>query len=169
MLNLLKDFAARKQDTRLLYDALVRRAREPVFFATFGVADSMDGRFDVLVFHAWLVLAELKGGALAQSLTDTIFTGFDEAMREQGVGDIGIGHKLKAMAKAFYGRMAAYDGAKTEDELAAALAKNLWRGAQSDDRARKLAAYAFSARAYLAASLTGTFSGTPDFGPLPTI
>jgi cytochrome b pre-mRNA-processing protein 3 len=169
MLNLLKDFAARKQDTRLLYDALVRRAREPVFFAAFGVADSMDGRFDVLVFHAWLVLAELKGGALAQSLTDTIFTGFDEAMREQGVGDIGIGHKLKAMAKAFYGRMAAYDGAKTEDELAAALAKNLWRGAQSDDRARKLAAYAFSARAYLAASLTGTFSGTPDFGPLPTI
>src|ERR1700685_2811292 len=53
MLNLLKDFAARKQDTRLLYDALVRRAREPVFFAVFGVADSMDGRFDVLVFHAW--------------------------------------------------------------------------------------------------------------------
>ena len=169
MLNLLKDFAARKQDTRLLYDALVRRAREPVFFAAFGVADSMDGRFDVLVFHAWLVLAELKGGALAQSLTDTIFTGFDEAMREQGVGDIGIGHKLKAMAKAFYGRMAAYDGARTEDELAAALAKNLWRGAKSDDRARKLAAYGFSARAHLAASLTGTFSGTPDFGPLPTI
>ena len=169
MLNLLKDFAARKQDTRLLYDALVRRAREPVFFAAFGVADSMDGRFDVLVFHAWLVLAELKGGALAQSLTDTIFTGFDEAMREQGVGDIGIGHKLKAMAKAFYGRMAAYDGAKDEDELAAALAKNLRRGAKSDDRARTLAAYAFSARTHLAASLTGTFSGKPDFGPLPTI
>jgi cytochrome b pre-mRNA-processing protein 3 len=165
MLNLLKDFAARKQDARILYDALVRRAREPVFFAVFGVADSMDGRFDVLVFHAWLVLAELKGGALAQGLTDTIFTGFDEAMREQGVGDIGIGHKLKAMAKAFYGRMAAYDGAKSEDELAAALAKNLWRGAQTDERARALAAYAFAARTHLAASLPGA----PDFGPLPTI
>jgi cytochrome b pre-mRNA-processing protein 3 len=174
MLNLLKDFAARKQAARHLYDGLVSRAREPVFFADFGVADSLDGRFDILAFHAWLVLKELKGGELkgsrlksrlAQSLTDTIFTGFDEAMREQGVGDIGIGHKLKAMAKAFYGRMAAYNGAKNEDELAAALARNLWRGADPDWRMRKLAAYATSASGHLAASLPQTL----DFGPLPTI
>jgi cytochrome b pre-mRNA-processing protein 3 len=170
MLNVLKDFAARKQATRRLYDSLVSRAREPVFFADFGVADSLDGRFDMLAFHAWLVLKELKGGELnggrlAQSLTDTIFTGFDEAMREQGVGDIGIGHKLKDMAKAYYGRMAAYDGAKNQDELAAALARNLWRGADPDWRARKLAAYAASASGHLAASLPRTL----DFGPLPTI
>ena len=165
MLNLLKDFAARKQETQAFYDELVSRAREPVFFADFGVADSLDGRFDMLAFHAWLVLKELRGGELAQSLTDAIFTGFDEAMREQGVGDMGIGHKLKAMAKAFYGRMAAYDGAKNEGELAAALARNLWRGAVPDWRARKLAAYATSASAHLAASLPQTL----DFGPLPTI
>src|ERR1700749_2677445 len=109
MLNLLKARGARKQDAQRLYDGIVSRAREPVFFAGFGVADSMDGRFDMLAFHAWMVLAELKGGEGAQGLINTIFTGFDEAMREQGVGDIGIGHKLKAMAKAFYGRMSAYD------------------------------------------------------------
>ncbi len=170
MLNLLKDFAGRKRQTHRLYDSLVSRAREPVFFQGFGVADSMDGRFDMLAFHAWLVLRELKGSelqasGLAQSLTDTIFTGFDEAMREQGVGDIGIGHKLKAMARAFYGRMAAYDGARDEDELTAALAKNLWRGAYPDTRAQKLAVYAFSARRHLAASLPKAL----DFGPLPTI
>jgi cytochrome b pre-mRNA-processing protein 3 len=166
MLNLLKDFTARKQDTQRLYDDLVSRAREPVFFARFGVADTMDGRFDMLAFHAWLVLAELKGGALAQGLTNTIFTGFDEAMREQGVGDIGIGHKLKAMAKAFYGRMAAYDAAKSEDELAEALARNIWRGAAgAQEPACKLAAYAMAARKSLAAGLPGTL----DFGPLPTI
>jgi cytochrome b pre-mRNA-processing protein 3 len=165
MLNLLRKSAARKQDTRLLYDGLVSRAREPVFFAAFGVADSMDGRFDMLAFHAWLVLQALNGGEAAQGLINTIFTGFDEAMREQGVGDIGIGHKLKAMAQAFYGRMAAYDGAASQEELAAALAKNIWRGAQIDARARKLAAYAFAARAHLAASLPGAL----DFGPLPKI
>ena len=102
MLNLLRKSAARKREGRRLYDALVRRSREPVFFADFGVADSIDGRFDMLVFHAWLALAELQGAEGAQALTDTIFTGFDEAMREQGAGDMGIGHKLKAMAKAFY-------------------------------------------------------------------
>lgn len=165
MLNLLKGRAARKQDTRLLYDGLVSRAREPVFFVCLGVADSLDGRFDMLAFHAWLVLAELKGGALAQDLTNAIFTGFDEAMREQGVGDIGIGHKLKAMAKAFFGRLAAYDAAKDEEELAVALARNIWRGGQADDRARKLSTYAFAARAHLAASLPAAL----DFGPLPTL
>ncbi|HET7084544.1 MAG TPA: ubiquinol-cytochrome C chaperone family protein [Rhizomicrobium sp.] len=165
MLNLLKDFKTRKQEAARLYDGLVARAREPVFFAGFGVADSLDGRFDVLVFHAWLVLAELKTSPLAQSLTDTIFTGFDEAMREQGAGDMGIGHKLKAMANAFYGRIAAYEAAQDPEALAAALAKNLWRGGETDHRARALAAYAACARQSLAGSLPDAL----DFGPLPAI
>ena len=165
MLNLLRKSAARKQDGRRLYEALVSRSREPVFFTAFAVADSLDGRFDVLALHAWLVLAELGGGAAAQALTDVLFTGFDEAMREQGAGDMGIARKLKSMADAFYGRMAAYDAAQDEDELAAALAKNLWRGAAVDDRARVLAAYALRARTHLKASLRDAL----DFGPLPTI
>jgi cytochrome b pre-mRNA-processing protein 3 len=165
MLNLLRKSAARKQLGRRLYESLVSRARAPVFFTSFAVADSIDGRFDVLALHAWLVLAELKGGEAAQSLTDAIFTGFDEAMREQGVGDMGLGHKLKAMADGFYGRMAAYDAAKDEAELAAALAKNLWRGAGVDARVRALAAYAQHARAHLKQSLPDSL----DFGPLPII
>ncbi len=165
MLNLLRKSAARKKNGRALYDGLVSRAREPVFFADFGVADSIDGRFDVLAFHAWMVLTELKGSPAAQALTDIIFTGFDEAMREQGTGDMGIGHKLKAMAKAFYGRLAAYDAAKDEPALADALAKNLWRGGVSDERARLLAAYAARARASLRQSLPDSV----DFGPLPKI
>ena len=165
MLNLLRNSAARKKNGRALYDGLVTRAREPVFFEGLGVADTIDGRFDVLAFHAWMVLTELKGSPAAQALTDILFTGFDEAMREQGAGDMGIGHKLKAMAKAFYGRMAAYDVAKDEPALAEALAKNLWRGAEVDDRARVLAAYAVRARASLRQSLPDGL----DFGPLPKI
>ncbi len=165
MRNLLRKSASRKQESRRHYDALVSRAREPVFFTDFGVADNIDGRFDVLVFHAWLALAELRGGPAAQALTDIIFTGFDEAMREQGAGDMGIGHKLKAMANAFYGRMAAYDSAGDERELAAALAKNLWRGGETDDRALALAAYAMVARQRLRRSLPDAL----DFGPLPGI
>ena len=163
MLNLLRNSHQRKKNGRALYDGLVARAREPVFFEGFGVADTLDGRFDVLTFHAWMVLTELKGSPTAHALTDIIFTGFDEAMREQGVGDMGIGHKLKAMAKAFYGRMSAYDAAVDEAALAEALAKNLWRGAGIYDRARALAAYAMRARASLRQSLPDGL----DFGPLP--
>ncbi|HKU65508.1 MAG TPA: ubiquinol-cytochrome C chaperone family protein [Rhizomicrobium sp.] len=165
MLNLLRNSHQRKKNGQALYDGLVSRAREPVFFADFGVADSIDGRFDVLVFHGWMVLAELKGAPSAQGLTDAIFTGFDEAMREQGAGDMGIGHKLKAMANAFYGRLSAYDAAKDEAALAEALAKNLWRGAAVDGRARVLAAYAMRARDSLRRSLPDGL----DFGALPEI
>jgi cytochrome b pre-mRNA-processing protein 3 len=164
VLNLLKHSAARKQQAARLYDGLVSRSREPLFYSKLGVADSLDGRFDMLVLHAWLVLAELKGSNLAQELTNQIFTGFDEAMREQGAGDLGIGRKLKAMANAFYGRLAAYDGARNEQELAAALAKNLWRGGETA-HAHLLAAYAAKARQCLARSLPDAL----DFGPLPTI
>lgn len=165
MLNLLKASATRKREAARLYDALVSRAREPVFFAQFGIADSLDGRFDLLVFHAWMALKELKDGAVAQALTNTIFTGFDEALREQGAGDMGIGHRLKAMAGAFYGRIAAYEAARNEQDLALALAKNLWRGGAADARAAALARYAAGARQSLARSLPGTL----DFGALPTI
>jgi cytochrome b pre-mRNA-processing protein 3 len=165
MLNLLKGLAARKQEVTRLYDGLVSRAREPVFFKDFGVADSVDGRFDMLTFHAWLALKELKNSAAAQALTDIIFTGFDEALREQGAGDMGIGHRLKAMADAFYGRIAAYEAAQNEKELASALAKNLWRGGQPDARAHALAAYAMRARQSLVRSLPQAL----DFGPLPNI
>jgi cytochrome b pre-mRNA-processing protein 3 len=78
---------------------------------------------------------------------------------------MGIGHKLKAMANAFYGRLSAYDTAKDADALAAALAKNLWRGGAVDDRARALADYADRARHSLSQSLPEAL----DFGTLPTI
>jgi len=168
MLNLLRKSTNRKLAGQRLYDDLVRRAREPVFFTAFGVADSIDGRFDLVALHAWLVLAGLKAkgeGEAAQGLTDTIFTGFDEAMREQGAGDMGLSRKMKAFADAFYGRLAAYESATDEDMLAQALAKNLWRGADVDARARALAAYALRARQSLAVSLPDAL----DFGPLPAI
>lgn len=168
MLNLLRKSGARKQKGQLLYEGLVTRARQPVFFRDFAVVDSIDGRFDMVVLHAWLALSALKASGLqetAQGLTDAIFIGFDEAMREQGVGDMGLSRKMKAFADAFYGRVSAYELAKDENEMAAALARNLWRGAEVDDRARTLASYAWGAKDSLKQSLPDTL----DFGPLPKI
>ncbi|HEY4076702.1 MAG TPA: ubiquinol-cytochrome C chaperone family protein [Rhizomicrobium sp.] len=168
MLNLLRISAARKQDGRRLYDGLVSRAREPVFFRDFAVADTIDGRFDMVVLHAWLVLSILKAGGqdeAAQGLTDVIFTGFDEALREQGAGDMGISRKLKAFADGFYGRLAAYEAAPAAPALAAAIAKNLYRGAEVDAKAQVLADYALHARESLKQSLPDAL----DFGPLPII
>lgn len=168
MLNLLRKTSARKQEGQRLYDGLVTRAREPVFFRDFGVADTIDGRFDMVVLHAWLALSALKASdrnEAAQGLTDAIFIGFDEAMREQGAGDMGLGRKMKAFADAFYGRLSAYGHAADEAELAAALARNLWRGAEVGEPARRMAAYAWRAKEHLQQGLPDRL----DFGPLPQL
>jgi cytochrome b pre-mRNA-processing protein 3 len=163
MLNLRKK-SARKADAGRLYNALVARSRAPVFFTAFGVPDTIDGRFDLVALHGWLALAHLKAGGRddqAQALTDAIFIGFDEALREQGTGDMGMGRKMKAFADAFFGRLAAYDSAASTDELAAAIARNLYRGGAPGAHARALAAYAATARESL------RNSGGLDYGPLP--
>jgi len=57
------------------------------FLRAAGVPDTMDGRFDMVALHAWAALAQLKDMGrddAAQALTDALFTGFDEALREQG-------------------------------------------------------------------------------------
>lgn len=168
MLNLLRKSAARKREGARLYEALTARARQPVFFREFGVADSIDGRFDMVVLHVWLALAALKAageGEAAQGLIDAVFIGFDEAMREQGAGDMGLSRKMKAFADAFFGRLAAYEAAADAESLATALARNLYRGAAVDGRSRALAAYALAAGMHLKASLPQGL----DFGPLPAI
>jgi cytochrome b pre-mRNA-processing protein 3 len=164
MLNLLRKSAARKELGRALEHRLSARARAGVFFERLGVPDTMDGRFDMVALHAWAALAQLKDMGrddAAQALTDALFTGFDEALREQGVSDMGMGRRMKAIANAFYGRLSAYGAARTSEELAEALARNVWRGEAVSAQARTLAAYVESARAALAAS------EAMDYGPLP--
>jgi cytochrome b pre-mRNA-processing protein 3 len=166
MLNLLRNSGSRKEQGRDLERLIIARARAPRFFGDLHVPDTMDGRFDMVTLHAWMVLSRLQAAGekeAAQLLTDALFIGFDEALREQGVSDMGMGRRMKAMAKAFYGRLAAYGAAASDAQMAEALARNVWRGAAVDGNARRLAAYVQSACAALAASP----ADAPDFGPLP--
>ena len=104
-----------------------------MFFAALGIPDTLDGRFEALALHAFLVLRRLKGqGAeaerLAQAIFDTMFDDMDRSLREMGVGDLGVGRRVKAMAQGFYGRIAAYDRglAQGDDVLAEALRRNVF-------------------------------------------
>jgi cytochrome b pre-mRNA-processing protein 3 len=124
----------------------------------------------LVALHGWLVLERLKAhgmDAAAQSLTDLLFIGFDEALREQGTGDMGMGRRMKAFANAFFGRLSAYSGAKDEASMAEALVRNVWRGKPMDVYALALARYVTGARAHLAAC--DLAAGQLDFGPLPML
>ena len=168
MLNLLRKSAARKEFAMRLESQLAARAREPFFFRALNVPDTVDGRFDMVALHGWLALERLKAARMeeaAQGLTDLLFVGFDEALREQGTGDMGMGRRMKAFANAFFGRLHAYSGAKDETALAEALAKNIWRGKPVGDLGQVLARYVASVRVQLAAG--DIAAGQLDFGPLP--
>ncbi|MGH7034998.1 MAG: ubiquinol-cytochrome C chaperone family protein [Stellaceae bacterium] len=118
---------------RVLYGAIVARARDPAFFLARSVPDTLDGRFELIALHAFLVLNRLKAdhaatADLAQQLFDTMFADLDRGLREMGAGDLGVGRRVKSMAKGFYGRIVAYEaGLGARDEaLAAALRRNLY-------------------------------------------
>jgi cytochrome b pre-mRNA-processing protein 3 len=161
MLNVFVTSKQRRDAAERLYAAVVRRAREPVFFARFAVPDTFDGRFDLLTLHAWLVLGRLgSNDPLAQALVNRIFAGFDDALREMGAGDIGLGRRMKALADAFYGRLKAYDEAASGEALQAALVRNLYRGIETP-AAAAIATYIDRARTHLAVA------EELDFGPLP--
>jgi cytochrome b pre-mRNA-processing protein 3 len=121
----------RRAAARAAYAHIVARARAPQFFAAWSVPDTLDGRFELLALHAFLVLNRLKGQAeakeFAQELFDTMFTDLDRGVRELGAADIGVGKQVKTMARGFYGRIAAYDkGLSDPVELEAALRRNLF-------------------------------------------
>jgi cytochrome b pre-mRNA-processing protein 3 len=108
---ILNRLSRRPDAAQVLYEAIVAAARHPVPYADWGVRDTVDGRFDMIALHAFLVLDRLKGSAEAfrQELVDELFRDMDRSLREMGVGDISVGKKVRKMAEVFYGRVAAYD------------------------------------------------------------
>jgi cytochrome b pre-mRNA-processing protein 3 len=142
-----------------LYGAAVAAARERYFYATLGVPDSLDGRFDMVGLHAALLIRGLRlcpepGPALAQAVFDAMFSDMDRNLREMGVSDLAVGKRVRAMWEAFHGRAQAYDAALAagdSDALAAAIGRNVWRGEPAPPGAAEtLARIALARSAYLA-------------------
>ena len=144
-----------------LYGMIVAQARMPCFYRDYGVADTVNGRFDLMVLHVALVLdrmaAEASLGALGQGLFDRFWQDMDHNLREMGVGDLSVPKKMQALGEAFYGRAKAYRAALAEGSdaaLAEALSRNLY-GGEKADAARRLAAYIRQAARDLAEQDTG--------------
>lgn len=141
-----------------LYVALVEQSRRPAFYRELGVADTLEGRYDMIILHAYMLFRRLgKGGGaglreLSQETFDFMFNDMDQNLREMGVTDTGIGKRVQRMAEAFYGRTAAYDKALEQGgrALQEALGRNLYQGvavpAETEDR---MAAYVLAQMAHL--------------------
>lgn len=124
-----------------IYQAVVEAARSPAFYSQWGVPDTLDGRFDCVTLHAVLLMQRLQAlpkpaDELASDVVDRLFLGFEEALREMGVGDVVIPKRMKTIAAAFLGRAKAYEEALRTDEAAirVVLQRNLLGEGADEDK-----------------------------------
>lgn len=122
--------AANEAADRILV-ATMQAARAPELYGEGRVPDTMDGRFELATAFATLALLRLKvapdADRVAQAYTDKLFRLFDAGLREAGVGDLSVARRMKALAGAFYGRLAAYESALEDAvRLSTALGRNIW-------------------------------------------
>lgn len=137
-----------------IYRIIVEQARQPRFYTDYGVPDTVDGRFEMVTLHAFLVLRRLKGASesssdTAQALFDLMFEDMDVSLREMGAGDMGVGKRVKAMVQAFYGRIASYEAglAGEKGDLEDALARNVYATSDAGEPATEALADYLRARA----------------------
>ena len=148
---------SRDRNIAALYGAIVAQARHPCFYAAYGVPNTINGRFDMIVLHLALLLNRIGAEpipvrAIGQDVFDLFCNDMDDHLREMGVGDLAVPRKMRRIAEAFYGRHAAYRAAIASDDrqtLEGALARNVFSGRSNG--AGRLASYMRSAARGLAA------------------
>lgn len=119
------------------YIALLRAARNPFFFTALKVPDTLDGRFEMIVLHLFLLQHRLiakDNESFCQFLSEAFFNDMDTSLREMGVADTGVSKRIKKMGKAYHGRLQAYAaGLNDATALRAALARNLYGTVEQGD------------------------------------
>jgi cytochrome b pre-mRNA-processing protein 3 len=159
-----------------LYRTAVAAARSSWCYQTLAVPDTLDGRFDLVALHVFLLIHRLQhapdpGPALAQSVFDAMFHDMDHNLREIGVSDLSVSKRVRAMWNALHGRARAYAAALEAGDhaaLEAALARNVWRGQAPAGVAASLAAVVRAQATHLAAQPIETFiAGAARFREVP--
>ena len=163
-----------------LYGMIVAQARKGVFYTDYGIPDTVQGRFELLVLHLVLVLRGLNrrsrpprtfgerghSDSLGQLLFDAFCRDLDANLREMGVGDMGVPRRMRRFGEEFYGRQAAYQAALDRSDpeaLENALARNIFELDTVEARVIRLADYSRAAAAQFEDADIDAFASEPVF------
>lgn len=141
-----------------LYAAAVESARHPALFRAYGVPDTFDGRFEMVLLHLFPIIHRLlppdADPKLAQLVSEVFVEDSDAALREMGVGDLTVPKRMKKLYSSFAGRMSAYSDAlaKGDAELADAVARNVYPHGPAEPCVSAMTRYLQSLLAALAAT-----------------
>ncbi len=133
-----------REQWRVLWHAIVEQAREPDWYRMCGVADTVEGRFDMITLVLSLVLLRMeREEELAPHtalVTELFVEDMEGQLREAGIGDPTVGKKIGKLMSSMGGRLGTYRTALA-DEDRAALAEALRRNVtlSQEDEAEALA------------------------------
>jgi cytochrome b pre-mRNA-processing protein 3 len=125
-----------------LHAQIVRAARQPEFYLSYGVRDDFDKRFEVFCLLCSLVLQKLHTSPhpaqdVAQDLIDAVVRHLEIILRQEGIGDVAVPKRIKKYIKSFYGRHRAYAAAcalADKQALLESLYRNLSAGIEGDKK-----------------------------------
>jgi len=165
----------RRPDTiSALYGMIVAQARLPAFYRDYAVADTVNGRFDLLVLHLALVVERLSADPTlheqSQALFDRFCRDMDHNLREIGISDLKVPQEMRRMGEAFYGRVSSLEDALSvlpdTADLQAMLERTVYEGADAA-KAPGLAAYVLKQREALRGQpLERLCAGDVEWAPL---
>ena len=107
-------FQKKNNQVKKTYQNIVKISRSKFFYIELNLEDSFETRFDLIIFHAFMIfyfykIKNKKKSDFSQKLFDYMFGDFENNLREMGFGDIAVNKKMKVFVKAFYGRLAQYN------------------------------------------------------------
>ena len=101
-----------REELRPLWHRVVALSREPFLYADLGVADTVNGRFDMITATLAVVVARMERNAdlIPESalLTELFVEDMDGQLREMGIGDVVVGKHIGRMMQLAGGRLGAY-------------------------------------------------------------
>ena len=121
---------------RPLWRRVVEIAREKAWYAHYGIADTVPGRFDAITLVLALVLLRMEAEPPliepSVRLTELFVDDMDGQLRQSGLGDLTVGKHVGKLMGTLGGRLgalrdalAAGDGAMFDARLADVLARNM--------------------------------------------
>ncbi|PHS35533.1 MAG: hypothetical protein COA91_13120 [Robiginitomaculum sp.] len=117
------------KDANKIYQKIMEKSRDTVFYGDDLCADTTDGRMEILCLHLATLMFVLRGhdqtgSQLSQAIYDVMIDDFDVALREEGLSDTGVARRIKPMAKMFFARSRSYaDALAAEQKMDVELSK----------------------------------------------
>ncbi len=124
---------------RPLWHRTVEIAREKAWYAQYGVADTVPGRFDAVTLVLSLVMLRMERDEhlkiLSARITEVFVEDMDGQLRQSGVGDLVVGKRMGKLVSTLGGRMGALRDALASPDPQAALVPVLERNVTLEEGA----------------------------------